>query len=241
MMSTPASRSPRSMALAEDVPTFTPAADPMRRAALVAGLAFLEGAQMGRLDRAGLFAWFEELLAPLDIEPPTIVHEGGTGHVALTQPRRGESKVLDAMIVQVVEIARAKVVSAVRSLLSPEPIEDFLALAVSSGRVDQGPALSSGRHRGVSWVPTPTGEERLSSIVLSLFAADVLNHREQWALDSRICSDCGRVSFDRAAPSSCRCEADGTLWPSAAQGGPSHVDCARREAARAVRARLVRT
>ncbi|UQA63062.1 hypothetical protein [Polyangium aurulentum] len=219
-----------------DVTRFYISRDLLPREALVAGLAFVEGALAGSFDRDGLCAWFDELLRTFDAETPASVRETDTESAPLRLPPRRDHHAAEGMLAQVVEAARAKVVNTLRGLQGVAPCEDFVAEAVGAGRVQQRETWPEGR---MTWVPVIDSRQSLSTVVLSLFAADYLNHIEQYARDFRVCPDCGRPSFDRQAPAVCACQTHGTLWAAPARATdalPSPLEAAIREAKRAVKA-----
>jgi len=236
MMHRPASSA---SSFGHDVSRFSLSRDLLPREALVAGLAFMEGALAGSFDRDGLCAWFDELLRAFDAETPASVRETDTESAPLRLPPRRDHHAAEGMLAQVVEAARAKVASALRGLQGLEPREDFVAVAVAAGWVQQRETWSEGRK---AWAPVIDSRQSLSTVVLSLFAADYLNHLEQYARDFRVCPDCGRPSFDRQAPAACACQTHGHFWASPARStdAPSPMEAAIREAKRAVKA-LART
>jgi ribosomal protein L37AE/L43A len=219
-----------------DILRFSLSRDLLPREALVAGLAFMEGALAGSLDRDGLCAWFDELLEAFEAETPASVRETDSVSAPLRLPPRRDHHVAEAMLAQVVEAARANVASALRGLQGSEACQGFVMEAVRAGRVQEREIWPERRTR---WVPVIDSRQSLSTVVLSLFAADFMNHREQYARELRVCPDCGRPSFDRSAPTPCACQTHGNFWAAGARAtgaasGP--LEAAIREAKRAVRA-----
>ena len=95
-----------------------------------------------------------------------------------------------AMLPKVLLAARIRVVTSLRGLMDT-PVDDrFLASCIFAGRVRR--QRQEGR---AQWVARPEPTAPLSGIVLSLFAVDVLAHRELYDRDLCVCDTCGRVSF----------------------------------------------
>jgi len=219
-----------------DVMRFALSRDLLPRQALVAGLAFMEGALAGSLDRDGLCAWFDELLEAFEAETPASVRETGAASAPLRLPPRRDHQAAEGMLAQVVEAARANVSSALRSLQGSDACQRFVLEAVREGRVQEREIWPE---RQTRWMPVIDSRQSLSAVVLSLFAADFLNHREQYARDLRVCPDCGRASFDRSAPTPCACQTHGNFWAGGARAtsaAPGPLEAAIREAKRAVKA-----
>ena len=76
----------------------------------------------------------------------------------------------------------------------------FLAGSIATGKV-----VRSSGNRGSSWQPSPTVADRLSDIVLSLFVADILAHREEYETNLCVCDLCARVSLTPGAEIRTRC------------------------------------
>jgi hypothetical protein len=95
----------------------------------------------------------------------------------------------------IVRAARLRVSLSLQGLLGTPADDRFLTAAIFAGRVD----------RSAQWRPTLKGTERLSDIVLALFAADILMHRDEWDASLCICSICGHIALSRTAPSRTRC------------------------------------
>ncbi|WP_437275544.1 hypothetical protein WME90_30405 [Sorangium sp. So ce375] len=155
------------------------------RRALLAALTFV-----GRPPRsaAALASWFEKhLVAPGKMERPAYVTEGFSKHVALglQVPAAPDASEIE----ELVDAARFRVLAALRAFMPPTADDRFLAAAVDGGRVR--PTGGPG-----PWEPCPREDDLLSDIVLSLFAADILNFREFHEAYLCVCKTCLRIDFD---------------------------------------------
>jgi hypothetical protein len=65
------------------------------------------------------------------------------------------------------------------------------------------------REESKRWVPRPVADDPLSDIVLSLFAADILEHPGEYPRSLRICDACDHVAWAGGAGAEllCRCAA----------------------------------
>jgi hypothetical protein len=175
----------------EWIPTILPGFS-VPRDSLIGGLKFVEGAATGRLGRATLYFWIEEFAAPIGATGPVAVREAMNGAVPLyPRPQGVSALVLDARVDGVIREANTQVIAALSALAGPEKSDDFVRDAVARGRVKQ---ISFGKQP--LWAALPCLEDRLSEVVLTLFAADVLSFRDQYRDDFRICDVCQRPSFD---------------------------------------------
>lgn len=94
-------------------------------------------------------------------------------------------------------VARVRVLDALTRLQRSPPDDGFLQGAISRGEVRR--VRPSGA-KSRAWAPvlpasTPGGIP-LSSLVLSLFAADMLRARADYETNLRVCRSCGSVAFD---------------------------------------------
>ncbi|HVY47983.1 MAG TPA: hypothetical protein VHB21_18980, partial [Minicystis sp.] len=86
--------------------------------------------------------------------------------------------------------ARQRVVDALRAFIATTTDDRFLQAAIFAERVQR-----VRRDREAVWVPSPREIDALANIALSLFAADVLQHRDFHERRLCVCEVCGRVSF----------------------------------------------
>jgi len=180
------------------------AAPVVERTTLLGGVAFIDGVASG-WGCWELTGWFEDhLVAPGRMEKsPAEVSEHGFGTIAV-DPRRSEvlrkgSTGIEEMP-RLLSAARARVVDVLRGFTAPVSDDRFLNAAIYGKRVER---KQFGKQ--VSWVACPSDSDRLSDIVLSLFAADILLHREFHEANLCICEVCGRVSFAPATTTRTGC------------------------------------
>jgi hypothetical protein len=77
------------------------------------------------------------------------------------------------------------------ALVGTLPSDDrFLHGAIFVGRVQR---VMAGKQP--VWAARPEETDKLIDIVLSLFAADILMHRESYETDLCVCNRCGKISF----------------------------------------------
>jgi len=166
-----------------------------KRAALAAGLAFLEGSASLDWEVRDLCAWFREhLVGPGYMMTPLMVTEPSAG----TVPLYGHTPACPCTLRRILAAARTHVLGALRGLIA-SPVDDrFLAASIFAGCVRRE------RVRGVTeWRPRPDRTKQLSGIVLGLFAVDVLSHREIYDQLLSVCDTCDRVTFHEGARRSC--------------------------------------
>jgi hypothetical protein len=184
------------------------------RPALAAALSFMEMTSGDDCGVAELAGWMKHRLVEPGLMPMAeTVHEKGIGSVSLSQagpdsraPSSGEpwdpagrtheawSAPIEARLTRIVAAARARVAETLRALVAQPGDDRFLAAAIFAGRVQRATTL-----RGSEWVPSPGVSDRLSDVVLALFAADILAHREDYERGIRVCETCGRMCFGPAA------------------------------------------
>ena len=162
------------------LPSLPAAGSAIDRAGLLAGLGFLEAVAESSCEH-NLALWLSSVAERFDWPGlPASVGEPGVGAVLL------QSSAAAAGVPRLVTAAREAVVKSLRSFLAGD--DRFLQAALFSGRVrrDAGAA---------GWVARPREADALSDIVLSLFAADILAHREFHDQALCVCEVCGRASF----------------------------------------------
>jgi hypothetical protein len=168
--------------------------------ALTAGMTFLEATESGRLDLAGLAAWFDEhVVAPGCMPRLSVVLEPPAGTVAL-RPGTGALARANTDLPRIVATARLRVVDALRGLIGSPSDDRFLRAAIFLGRV---------RRQESHWVARPEPTAPLSGIVLSLFAVAILSERSLFDRQLCVCDTCGLVSFDATAGRRRTCPAHG--------------------------------
>jgi hypothetical protein len=175
-------------------PIRTPAAPTMARAELLAGLAFLEQSRNHHWGVLGLREWFDEHLVQTgSMRPPIVVTELSAGTTAL-HGSSSHGLASQSNLPKVLIAARIRVLAALRGLVASPTDDRFLTAAIFTGRVRR--ARTDGASR---WVVRPEPTATLSSIVLALFAADVLAHREMYDRALCVCETCERVTFEYSA------------------------------------------
>ncbi len=152
------------------------------RAALLAGLTFIEGAI--HWSEADLDEWFRIHAAPL----------GRTG--APPAKDRGPASTRPTQLPRLLAMTRWQVILTLRGLLSSPPDDRFLHAAIFARRV---------RREGGEWHAATGERDSLCDVVLSLFAVDVLAHREFHEQNLCICDVCGRVSYSPALTTRAGC------------------------------------
>lgn len=181
------------------LPSF-PAVDgsELERLALLAGLTFVEGAISGWRARE-LAAWFRTH-GPLmgRSAPPVSVRDAAVGAIALAPGVKlaGDNVARLDDLPKLLAMSRWRVVVTLRGLLATPCDDRFLQAAIFSGRVV--------RERS-TWVARPRETDLLSDVVLSLFAVDVLTHRDFHEQNLCVCDVCGRVSYNPAQSSRAGC------------------------------------
>lgn len=158
------------------------------RGALLGGLTFVEGVASG-WRRAELAAWISEhLVSPGRMLPPSAVHEPPYGPVSLDH-EAPESADLPKLLAS----ARSNVVAALSAFIGTPSSDAFVNAAIFADRAQRRRVDT----RSV-WVARPTPADTLGEVVLSLFAVDLLMHRELHEAKLCVCGVCGRVSFQPA-------------------------------------------
>jgi hypothetical protein len=159
---------------------------------LVAGLAFIDGVAAG-WGRAGLLDWLSEHLVKTGrMQPPGVVREAVVGAIALDPATSAKGPKVAPLteLPKLLAMARSRVIVSLRAFIAAQSDDRFLKGAIYGERVQRV------KNEGQSvWVARPREADLLSDIVLSLFAADVLMHREFHERSLCVCEVCGRVSF----------------------------------------------
>lgn len=160
------------------------------RPALVAGLTFLEGTSAPGWTVRELGQWFDaHVLSVGMMGRPLLVTEPSAGTVAF-YPGAERTQTGATLLPKVLIAARIRVVTSLRGLIE-SPVDDrFLAAAIFAGRVRR-----QRLHGEPTWVARPEPTAPLSGIVQSLFAIDILSHRDSYDRSLSVCDACGRVSF----------------------------------------------
>lgn len=167
---------------------------------LNAALTFIEGTAAGWRD-ADVVQWFlEHLVVPGRMAPPGGIYEPPMGVVSMDLPD-GEDSGGARTMERILEMARARVIRVLRAFIAAPPDDGFLKSAIYAGRVQRRRVDDR-----AAWVARPKETDALSDIVLSLFVADILTHREFHEAMLCICDVCGRMSFDPMKTTRARCE-----------------------------------
>jgi hypothetical protein len=168
------------------------------RTTLLGGLTFMEGVASG-WGAGELRDWFGTFSKVLHLSAlPKAVSEPAVGSIALDAKTRlaGTRVATLNELPELLARTRERVAAALRGLLA-SPVDDrFLQAAIFSGRV---------RRESSVWIAAPAETHLLADIVLGLFAADVLSHREFYEEHLCVCAACGAVSFDPATTSRAGC------------------------------------
>ncbi|MFO0757013.1 MAG: hypothetical protein U0359_11000 [Byssovorax sp.] len=209
------------------------------RIAIVAGLAFLDGVGNGSFGATELRGWFEtHLVRTKRMAWSGDLHESGFGTMALPAGTGSSASFSESFKLHgLISMARKRVVLALRGLIAVPMDDRFLNAAIFNNRVKRETVGQSS-----SWSPQPKPTDNLSDIVLCLFAADILSHRETYERGLCVCETCGRVWFDPTTRERRTCphgvthynvSASGSMPPpsmgppssgSPASGGPSSSD-----------------
>jgi hypothetical protein len=164
------------------------------RPALIAGLRFLEGSAAPGWGVRGLRDWFaEHLVEPGYMRTPIVLTEPSAGTVTL-HGSGAEALTSQSSLPRVLAAARIRVISSLRGLIASPTDDRFLAAAIFAGRVRRRRVQSESQ-----WVPQPELTAPLSGIVLSLFAVDVLSHRDEYDRHLCVCDVCNRITFQDGA------------------------------------------
>lgn len=164
------------------------------RRALAAGLEFLEAGAAPGWGVRGVRDWFtEHLVDPGHMRRPVVITEPGAGSITL-HGSDAESLTSSANLPRLLAGARIRIISALRGLNASPTDDRFLSAAIFAGRVQRLRTRSESH-----WVPQPEPTAPLSGIVLSLFAVDLLSHRDEYEKHLCVCDVCDRVTFQDSA------------------------------------------
>jgi hypothetical protein len=172
------------------------------RPAFSAAISFMRITAREDVSVHDLHAWVVERLVDPGLMPmPSALYEPGVGTVPL-QDGSSDAWVAarQARAVRIAATARTRVSASLFGLIQIPADDRFLSAAIYGGRVAR---VSVDRDSG--WRPSLVGNERLSDIVLALFAADVLQNRDDYDQQLCVCEICGHLSFDREAETRTRC------------------------------------
>jgi hypothetical protein len=159
------------------------------RLSLLGGLTFVEGATSGWAAR-DLVSWFKTYGPSLGrTAPPPSVSDAVVGAIALLPGAKlvGDRVARPDDLPKLLAMTRWRVVVTLRGLLSTPCDDRFLQAAIFADRV---------RREGSAWRAQPRDTDLLSDVVLSLFAVDVLSHREFHEQNLCVCDVCGRISYN---------------------------------------------
>lgn len=184
-----------------------PVSGAIMRPALAAGLAFMDATATGAFRLRDLDAWIRtRLVEPGFMPMPKAVHEPEVGSVALgdeADVAAAWTASIEGRAGRIVAVARARVMAALRGLAAAQVDDRFLTASIFAGRVARATT-----DRGTNWEPQLRGSERLSDMVLAVFAADILAHREDYEQRVRVCDDCGKVCFGPLGGAEPHCPSD---------------------------------
>ena len=173
------------------------------RPLLAAGLAFMDAVPRDAFRIRDAVAWFEGyLVAPGLMPMPATIQEPAAGVVPIGEASSGGwITSLEARMTRVATTARTRVAVVLGGMCASPRDDRFLAGAIAAGRVSR----VSG-DRGPSWRPSPAVSDRLSDVLLSLFVADILAHREEYDANLCVCDLCARVALTPGAEIRNRCD-----------------------------------
>jgi hypothetical protein len=170
----------------------------VERGPLLAAVSFMEGVVAG-WSCWELSDWFEQHLVRTGrcARAPSVVHDPAVGSIVI-DPRWSDLQRTGIVGVEqlpaLLRAARQRVADTLTRFLPPESDDAFVAAATEAKRVERRQVRDQLR-----WVPCPNESDALSDVVLSLFAADMLENRAFYDAQLSVCEVCGRVSFDPVA------------------------------------------
>jgi hypothetical protein len=172
------------------------------RQALIGTLELMECAAHGGMTVVQLIAWFDEyLVKPGYMRRPTRVFENGVGTVYLGDARH-QRQSQEMTVRRVLEVARKEVCTVLTGLLENPPDDRFIKFNIVTGRI-----YTSQNDTNPVWCVRARSDDRLSSIMLSLLAADVMSNQRTYYQRLSVCSECGRISFRLDTTNRKRCPA----------------------------------
>lgn len=180
------------------------------RKALIGTLELMECATHGNLTVSDVIAWFDEyLVKPGYMRKPTRVFENGVGTVYLGDARNQRHS-QDLTLRRIIEMARKEVCTVLAGLLENPPDDRFIKFNIVTKRIYR--SQDDDRAR---WCIRARSDDRLSGIMLSLLAADILSNPQTYYQRLSICSECGRISFRLDTTNRRRCPAHDLTSPKA--------------------------
>lgn len=178
------------------------------RHALIGTLELMECGAHGKITVPQLIAWFDEyLVKPGYMRRPTRVFENGVGTVYLANARK-ECLTQELTLRRVLEVARKEVCVVLAGLLETPPDDRFIRYNIVTGRI-----YRSESERKPGWYVRARADDRLSGIMLSLLAADVMSNQHAYYQRLSVCSECGRISFRLDTTDRKRCPAHDPFMP----------------------------
>ncbi|APR81784.1 Hypothetical protein A7982_07133 [Minicystis rosea] len=157
------------------------------RRALLAGITFLDLTDARDLTVQELSDWFDQhVVANGSMPRLSVLLEPPAGTIALQASGPALARA-QGDLPRIASAARARIVGALRGLISAPQDDRFLRAAIFLNRV---------RRQDGHWVARPEPTAPLSGIVLSLFAVAILSERSFYDHHLCVCDACGRVSFD---------------------------------------------
>ncbi len=178
-----------------------------------AALAFMDGVSNGwyQGDFTGWHA--RDLRASGRLRPPC--HQGsvdiiepGVGRVTLVDdlwelPLRARLDTMTRLFLGMVS-AHTRVLTALRGLVTSQRV-DFVQNAYHAGRLVRA-------RQDLGWHVALGPDDALSDCVLALFAADYLNHSEEYLHRLGVCRRCGRIRFGEGQRFRTLCDFHGSQW-----------------------------
>lgn len=178
-----------------------------------AALAFMNGVSNGWY-QGDFTDWHaRDLRASGRLRPPC--HEGpvdfiepGVGRVSLVDdlsdlPLRARLETMARLFLGVVS-AHTRVLTALRGLVASHRV-DFVQNAYHAGRLVR-------TRQELGWYVALGPDDALSECVLALFAADYLNHSEDYLHGMGVCRHCGRIRFGKGLRFRTLCDFHGSQW-----------------------------
>ncbi len=172
------------------------------RQALIGTLELLESAVHARMTVAEIITWFDEyLVKPGYMRRPTRIFENGVGTVYLGDARN-QRRSQEATLRRVLELARKEVCTVLAGLLENPPDDRFIRFNIVTGRI-----YRVQNDPKAAWSLRARSDDRLSGIMLSLLAADVMSNQHMYYQRLSVCTECGRISFRLDTANRKRCPA----------------------------------
>jgi hypothetical protein len=139
---------------------------------------------------------------------PSDIIEPGVGRVALIDdlwelPLRSRLDTIARLFLAMVS-AHTRVLTALRGLVTSQRV-DFVQNAYQARRLFR-------TRQGLGWRVDLGPDDSLSDCVLALFAADYLNHSEEYLRGLGVCRHCGRIRFGEEQRFRTLCDFHGSQW-----------------------------